>query len=433
MPIKMLRINEARKLALKDRWPRKRRLDEKLLAYVREIVEEVKNGGDAALINLTAKFDGVELKAEQLKVSREEIKDAYKRVSDKQLSALKLAKDRVERFERRILAQIGFEYEDELGVKIRWEHRPIRSVGCYIPGGEAAYPSTVVMTVVPAKVAGVPRVVVCSPPKKNGEINPLTLVAADLCGVDEFYRVGGAQAIAALAYGTETISPVDKIVGPGNKYVLAAKSIVSRDVPIDHPAGPSEIMILADDGANPNYVAWDMIAQAEHSADSIAILVTASIHVARLVLEKIKQLLNTIPNGERVRVALEGRGAILIAENMDEAIGFVNEFAPEHLEIIARDAHEIAERINSAGMILIGDYTPASLSDYSLGTNHVLPTGGFGRVYSSLSVLSFIKHINVAEASKKALKELWDGIKVLAESEGLPNHALSIGERLKND
>jgi len=282
-------------------------------------------------------------------------------------------------------------------------------------------------------VAGVSRVVVCSPPKKNGEINPLTLVAADLCGVDEFYRVGGAQAIAALAYGTETISPVDKIVGPGNKYVLAAKSIVSRDVPIDHPAGPSEIMILADDGANPNYVAWDMIAQAEHSADSIAILVTASIHVARLVLEKINQLLNTIPDGERVRVALEGRGAILIAENMDEAIGFVNEFAPEHLEIIAKGAHEIAERINSAGMILIGDYTPASLSDYSLGTNHVLPTGGFGRVYSSLSVLSFIKHINVAEASKKALKELWDGIKVLAESEGLPNHALSIGERLKND
>lgn len=432
MSIKVLKIDEARKLALRDRWPKRRRLDEELLAYVREIVEEVKKRGDAALIDLTAKFDGIKLRAEQLKVSREEVEDAYNRVSDKQISAIKLTKDRVERFEKRILKQMEFKYEDELGVKICWKFRPIRSVGCYIPGGEAAYPSTVIMTVVPARVAGVPRIAVCSPPKGDGEIDPLTLVAADLCGVEEFYRVGGAQAIAALAYGTETISPVDKIVGPGNKYVLAAKSIVSCDVPIDLPAGPSEIMILADDSAHPDYVAWDMIAQAEHSVDSIAILVTTSMRIARLTLEKITQLLKSIPNWGTVKSSLERRGAIVVAESMDEAIRFVNEFAPEHLEIIADEAYEIAGQINSAGLILIGDYTPVSLSDYSLGTNHVLPTGGFGRVYSSLSVLNFIKHVNIAEAPKKALKELWAGIKVLAESEGLPNHASAIKERFKD-
>lgn len=428
--MKILRVSEGRRLALKDRWPGRRRMDEELLTYVRGIIEEVRRRGDAALLDLTAKFDGVRLRAEQLKVSREEIDEAYSRVSGEQLSAIKLAKERVERFERRVLEQIGFEYEDELGVKVRWESRPIRSVGCYVPGGEAAYPSTVIMTVVPAKVAGVPRVVVCSPPKKGGGLNPLTLVAADLCGADELYRVGGAQAIAALAYGTETISPVDKIVGPGNRYVLAAKSIVSCDVPIDHPAGPSEIMILADGGAHPDYVAWDMIAQAEHGADSVAILVTTSMRVAELVLEKITQLLATIPNGDRVEAALEGRGLILVADGLDEAIRFINEFAPEHLEIIAEGAHEIARRIDSAGLILIGDFTPASLSDYLLGTNHVLPTGGFGRVYSHLSALSFIKYVSVAEASEKALRELWAGIKVLAEGEGLPNHALSAGERL---
>ena len=432
MPIKVLKISEAQKLALEDRWPRKRWLNEKLLAYVREIIEDVKKRGDIALIDLTAKFDGVKLKVDQLKVSREEIEEAYDKVSEKQISAIKLAKERVERFERKILAQIGFKYEDELGVKIHWEHRPIRSVGCYIPGGEASYPSTVIMTVVPAKVAGVPRIVACSPPKRSGEIDSLTLVAADLCGVDEFYRVGGAQAIAALAYGTETINPVDKIVGPGNRYVLAAKSIVSSDVPIDHPAGPSEIVILADEEACPTYVAWDMIAQAEHSADSIAILVTTSMRIARLVLEKIMQLLNTVPNRDRVRAALERKGLILVANSVKEAVEFVNEFAPEHLEVIAEKAHEIAEQINSASLILVGNCTPVSLSDYSLGTNHVLPTGGFGRVYSPLSVLNFIKYVSIVEASKKALRELWEGIRVLAESEGLPNHALAIGERLKN-
>ncbi len=431
MLIKVLKISKARELALKDRWPRKRRLDEKLLTYVKEIIEDVRKRGDEALIDLTARFDGVNLKVEQLKVSREEIENAYNMVSGEQLSAVKLAKERVERFEREILAQIGFEYKDELGVKIRWKYCPIRSVGCYIPGGEAAYPSTVIMTVVPAKVAGVPRVVVCSPPKRSGEINPLTLVAADLCGADEIYRVGGVQAIAALAYGTETINPVDKIVGPGNKYVLAAKSIVSCDVPIDHPAGPSEIAILADEGAHPDYIAWDMIAQAEHGADSVAILVTTSMRVARQVIERIMQLLDTVSNGDRVRAAFEGKGLILIAGSMDEAIEFVNELAPEHLEIIAEGAHEIAERINSAGLILVGCYTPASLSDYLLGTNHVLPTGGFGRVCSSLSVLSFIKHVSIAEASRETLKELWTGVRVLAESEGLPNHALAIKERFK--
>jgi len=431
LPLGIFGLNDVRSSLLKKRWPVKKSLDRDLLEYVECIIEDVKRRGDSALIDLTAKFDGVKLSVKDLRVSRREIEEAYSKVTDEQISTIKLVKDRVERFERRILERIQFEYEDDLGVRICREIRPIRSVGCYVPGGRMAYPSTIVMTVVPAKVADVPRIVVCSPPQKDGGINPLTLVAADICGADEFYRVGGAQAIAALAYGTETIKPVDKIVGPGNQYVLAAKQLISSDVPIDHPAGPSEIMILADDTANPSYIAMDLISQAEHGADSIAILVTTSLDVANMTLKEITRLLDQVPNRSVVKASIEDNGFILVAENMDEAIEFINDFAPEHLEIIAEGAHEISKKIYSAGLILIGHMTPVSLSDYSLGTNHVLPTGGYGRVYQSLSVLNFIKCINIAECSIRAFEELYSSAKILAESEGLLNHALAIDRRIR--
>ncbi len=432
MPIKILRLSDTCKSVLKDRWPRRRSLDPKLLRYAEDIIEDVRRRGDRALLDLTLKFDGVRLEVDQLGVNREEIEEAYSKVNERELSAIKIAKERVERFEKEILKRMKFKYEDELGVKIQREYRPIRSVGCYVPGGGAAYPSTVIMTVVPAKTAGVPRVAVCSPPQKAGRVNPLTLVAADICGVDEFYKVGGIQAIAALAYGTETIRPVDKIVGPGNQYVLAAKNVISRDVPIDHPAGPSEIMVLADETANPRYIALDLISQAEHGPDSIAVLVTTSIEAAESVFKVLLRLVDEAPNGETIRKALERNCLILIAESMDEAVEFANEFAPEHLEIIAKNAHEISGKICSAGLILIGGYTPASLSDYCLGTNHVLPTGGFSHVYSALSVLNFIRCMNIAECPKEALGKLWAYAKLLAEGEGLLNHASAIEERLKN-
>ncbi|MEM1531014.1 MAG: histidinol dehydrogenase [Candidatus Bathyarchaeia archaeon] len=431
MLVKVLRLKDARELALADRWPSRRGLDPGLLDYVEKIIREVRERGDKALIDLTEKFDGTRLTVERLRVSREEIKDAYSIVGEEQISAIKLARDRVERFERSILERARFEYGDELGVRIRREYRPIRSVGCYVPGGIAAYPSTLIMAAVPARVAGVRRVVVCSPPRRDGSVNPLILVAADICGIEELYRVGGIQAIAALAYGTETIKPVDKIVGPGNRYVLAAKSIISRDVPIDHPAGPSEIMVLADDSANPHYIALDMISQAEHDPNSTSILVTTSRRIAELVLEKLIHLIERAPSGDRIKAALERNGLILVADSMDEAIEFANDFAPEHLEIIAEKPYEISERINSAGLILIGAYTPVSISDYCLGTNHILPTGGFSHVYSSLSALNFIKFVNVAECPKGALMELSGCARTLAKSEGMLNHASAIDGRLK--
>jgi histidinol dehydrogenase len=430
MPIKIVKLDEAREAILKDRWPIRRSLDSRLLKYADSIIEDVKSRGDLALIEFTEKFDKVKLTAKRLRVNREEIDESYGKVSEKQISAIKDAKIRVEEFEKRILAHSSFEYED-CGVRIRRVYRPIASVGCYIPGGGAAYPSTVIMTVVPAKVAGVPRVVICSPPRWDGEINPLTIVAADICGANEIYRVGGIQAVAALAYGTETIKPVVRIVGPGNQYVLAAKNIISRDVPIDFPAGPSEIAILADDKSPPRLIARDMLSQAEHGVNSISMLVTTSLRLAKSVVEEIKRLVDDAPNKQTILQSLERNCLVVMSESIDEAAEFINEFAPEHLEIMAENAYELSEKICSAGLVLIGNYTPTSLSDYSLGTNHVLPTNGFGQVYSGLSALNFVRFMNIAECSKDALEKLSLTAKVLAESEGLLNHALAIEERIK--
>lgn len=405
-------------------------LPSNLEVQVRRIIETVKERGDSALIEFTEKFDGVSLEADRLKVTEEDVARAYDLVSEEQISAIKLAKSRVELFEKNLLERLNFEVKYE-GVEVYSRTRPLRSVGCYVPGGEASYPSTVVMTVTPAKVAGVPRVVVCTPPKKRGEVEPITLVASDICGADEVYMIGGAQAIAALAYGTGSIRPVEKVVGPGNRFVLAAKLLVSRDIATDLPAGPSEVLILADESADPRLVALDMVSQAEHGVWGYSILVTVSSRLADEVQRELEKVVRSSPRAGTVEEALSRNGLILVLRNLDECISFVNEFAPEHLEVMVDEPLEVAERINAAGLVLIGRYTPASASDYCLGVNHVLPTGGFGRVYSGLSVLDFVKRLNIVKCSREGLCKVRDAIRALAEAEGLPNHALSVEERFK--
>jgi len=416
---------------LENRWPNTRRPDYKLMSYVEKIIREVRERGDSALLEFEEKFDGVKLSPDRLRVNRGDIEKAYEKTSDKMISAIEYAKSRVEAFQRELLSRLRFVYK-ERGLRIQSCTSPIRRLGCYVPGGEAAYPSTLVMMATPAKVAGVPEITVCSPPKCGGEINSSILVAADICGVDEIYRLGGVQAIAALAYGTQTVRSVDKIVGPGNRYVQAAKMLVSRDLPIDIPAGPSEIVIIADKSADPRLVALDMISQAEH-LDAISILVTPSRELAESVVEMLEQLVESSPNRNIVSENLLKKGLVLICGSLEEAVKVVNEFAPEHLEVMTEDPWNTAEKITSAGLILIGAATPVAASDYCLGTVHVLPTGGFSQVYSGLSVLDFVKRFCIAECSEERLREFWSSIKVLAEREGLMNHSLAVEGRFKNE
>jgi histidinol dehydrogenase len=430
LKVKILEASDVLEDIVNNRWPKIKKFDSELADYVGSIIEEVKRRGDAALIDFAKRFDGAELSPNRLQVNREDIERAYDRVNEEQVSAIEFAKNRVEAFQKKLLRRVNFEYEAE-EVKVCSCTSPIRRVGCYVPGGQAAYPSSLIMTVVPAKVAGVPQVVVCSPPKSGGEINPSILVAANICGVDEIYRVGGAQAVAALAYGTKTIRPVDKLVGPGNKYVLAAKMLVSQDLPIDIPAGPSEIVVLADGSAEPRVVALDMISQAEH-VDGISILATTSRDLAQKVAKELGQRVSSCPKREVVARNLSRNGLVLVCKDMEEAVKFVNEFAPEHLEVVAEDACSISKEVNSAGLVLVGKYTPVSASDYCLGTVHVLPTQGFSRVYSGLSVLDFIKRFSVAECSREGLSKVRRNVKILAESEGLMNHALAVEGRFED-
>jgi histidinol dehydrogenase len=397
---------------------------------VKEIVNSVRKRGNAALIEYTEKFDKTMIVAEDLRVTPEEIKAAYKAVSKEQVSALKLMKEKLSSMEKLAIQQVQFETSRE-GITVQNVLRPIESVGCYVPGGQAVYPSTLVMTAVPAKVAGVPRIVVCSPPTSQGTINPLILVAADICEVNEVYKVGGVQAIAALAYGTENIKPVKKIVGPGSKYVTTAKVLVSQDVAIDMPAGPSEVLVLADETANSKLIAADMISQAEHGADSVAGLITTSKKVADEVLSWLTRLAASAERGAIIRDALSTYGFIITCERAEEMVTLANVFAPEHLEIVTRNPLEIADKIASAGLILVGPYSPVALSDYGSGTNHVLPTGGFGSAFSGLSVLDFTRRVSIVESSKEGLLKLRNHVKVLTEAEKLPNHYKAVEARFE--
>jgi histidinol dehydrogenase len=403
-----------------------------MLSYVKGIVDEVKEGGDKALIEFTKSYDKVELKQDQLKVDDKTIMKAYDQVDPSQIEAIRYLKKHIESIENERLKLMTHTFERKES-RVFSSFFPIQSVGCYVPGGRAVYPSTLLMTVVPAKIAGVPKIVVASPPTYNEDINPLILVTADICGVDEVYRIGGAQAIAAMAYGTESIPSVLKIVGPGRGYVTTAKILVSKDVAIDVPAGPSEVLIMADEAANPRFVALDLISQAEHGEESIAVLVTTSNSLACKVIDELKEMLEVIPRCEHVSKALMSKGRIIVCRDIDEAIDVTNSFAPEHLEIQCRDPESIAKNIFSAGIILLGQYTPVSVTDYCVGTNHVLPTDGYGHVYSGLSVFDYVRRVDVVKCSKEGLFEMINPLKTLSHSEGLPNHYLAVERRFSDD
>jgi histidinol dehydrogenase len=419
--------------ALPADWFKRQKADEKAAqevdCSVKAIINQVKANGDGALVEFAQKFDKAELNLRALKVKAGEIKEAYNKAIPEQVFALKFMKEKVNAYQKQLLTQTEIKTTGD-GISVQTVLRPIESVGCYVPGGQAAYPSTLIMTAVPAKVAGVPRIVVCSPSNAKGKVNPLVLVAADICGVDEVYRVGGAQAIAALAYGTKTIKPVRKIVGPGSKYVTAAKVQVSTDVAIDMPAGPSEVLVLADESADARLIAFDMVSQAEHGGDSVVGLITTSERVALQVQETLVKVAALAERGEKVSEALAKYGFIIVCKSIDEAVCLVNQFAPEHLEVMTANAKELAEKL-TAGLILIGPYSPVALSDYGSGTNHVLPTGGFAQSFSGLSALDFMRRVSIVESSRTGLERVKDSIKVMAEAENLPNHYKAIQARFE--
>jgi len=402
-------------------------IPDSLLEDTKSIMKGVLERGDQAVIDYTAKFDGIML--DSLRVSAQETQEAYRQVTKEQVKAVRLMKDRLEKSELAVLKRLKGISVSSGGVRIDRTIKPVASVGCYIPGGKARYPSTVVMCAVPAKVAGVKRIVAISPPRKDGTIDPLTLVAADVCGVDEFYKTGGAQGIAAMAYGTQSIGQVSKIVGPGGMFVTAAKLIASGNVSTDMVAGPTELLIYADATADPRLIAVDLISQSEHSIDTICGLVTTSEKLASQVQSQVNSIAEKITRSEIVKKSLEENGFIAICKNENACIEFVNEFAPEHLEVICKNADSVATKVDSAGLVLIGQYAPSSASDYCLGSNHVLPTLGFGKSRASLSVIDFVKIVNKVKVTKAGLKKVDRAISEIASAEGLLNHYEAVRAR----
>jgi histidinol dehydrogenase len=395
---------------------------------VRAIIADVVAHGDRALIELTRKFDRVDLDRIGLRVTADEIDQATAACDRKALDALKLAHDRIEVVHRRQLPK-DERFTDALGVELGSRWTAVEAVGLYVPGGTAAYPSSVLMNAVPAKVAGVPRLVMVVP-APDGKLVPLVLAAAKLAGVDEIYRVGGAQAVAALAYGTQTIAPVAKIVGPGNSYVAAAKRLVFGKVGIDMIAGPSEVLILADRTGHPDWIAGDLLAQAEHDASAQAILITDDAALADAVEQAVAAQLKTLP-----RVAIAGAswrdfGAIILVGSLDEAVPLVDAIAPEHLEIESADAERLAGRIRNAGAIFLGAHTPEAIGDYVGGSNHVLPTARSARFSSGLGVLDFMKRTSILKCGPDQLRALGPAAIALGEAEGLDAHARSVAMRL---
>ena len=401
-----------------------------VLDIVSDILNNVRENGDEAIKSYTEKFDGVLI--DDLKVSDEEIKEAYDTLDDSLLTALKNAALNIEKFHKK---QIPSEWNIEVnpGITAGQIVRPINSAGCYIPGGRAAYPSSILMTVIPAKIAGVEKVVCVTPPQNDGKILDAILVAADIAGADEIYKVGGAQAIGALAFGTESIPSVEKIVGPGNIFVTAAKKLVYGQVDIEFPAGPSEVLILADDTAIPKYIATDILAQAEHDPNASCFLVTDSEKLANETDKIVKQLTEVAPRREIIVESLSKSGKIIITDTFEEAIHVTNEYAPEHLIIFTQDDDETLSNIKNAGSIFLGAYSPVAAGDYGSGTNHVLPTGGGAKMYSGLSTEAFIKKPTVQRITKDGLKELAKTSIPIAEYEGFFAHANSFKTRLEDD
>ncbi len=404
---------------------------EKQKKIVSDILLDVqRNPQDSTLIKYEKKDGKLKADLKSIRVTKSEIKNAYSKVTKDQIDAIKLAKKRLERTELTLKSKLEKITIQANGIKIIKMFVPIDSVGCYIPGGEARYPSTVIMSVIPAKVAGVKKIIAVSPPGKNGDIDPLTLVAADICGVDEFYKAGVAG-IAALAYGTKSVPKVDKIVGPGGLFITIAKYLVSETVSIDMVAGPTELAIIADSFADPNVVASDLISQAEHGPASMCCLITTSTRLKNMVLDSLQKQISKIQRREIVKASLKNNGFIAICKSESEVIEFANQFAPEHLEIITKNPQQIARKIRSAGLVLIGKDTPSSASDYLLGSNHILPTDGFARTRGSLGVLDFMKIQSQVETSKTELQKISKYMKALTTAEGLPNHYEAVRTRLK--
>ena len=395
---------------------------------VETIIKNVQKNGDSSVKKYEKKFTGASIS--NLRVSKSEIKNAYAKVSKNEITALKLSKNKVEKTESVIKNIFKDKKINQDGVQILKKFIPIQSAGCYIPGGLARYPSSVIMSVIPAKVAGVKRIVVVSPPNSTGKIDPLTVVAADICGATEIYKTGGVQAIAALSYGTKSISKVDKIVGPGGAFVTLAKSSVSENTGIDMLAGPTELGIIADNSANPEYIALDLISQAEHSSDTFCYLITNSEKTAKLVNQTISKLLPTIQRQDLVKSSLSKNGFIAVCKNNSDMIKLINDLAPEHLQIMTKNPKSLSSKITSSGLVLLGNYSPSSASDYLLGSNHILPTNGFGKIRGSLSVIDFIKINTEVIASKTSLSKISKHLDTLTSAEGLPNHYQAVRGRL---
>jgi histidinol dehydrogenase len=395
---------------------------------VRAIIDDVAANGDRALKALSQKFDHVDLDALGLRVSAAEIEAAMARCDAKAVEALKLARERIEAYHIKQLPK-DERFVDAQGVELGWRWTAINAVGLYVPGGTAAYPSSVLMNAVPAKVAGVTRLVMVVP-APNGNLNPLVLAAAKLAGVDEIYHIGGAQAVAALAYGTETIAPVDKIVGPGNAYVAAAKRLVFGRVGIDMIAGPSEVLVLADRDANPDWIAADLLAQAEHDTAAQSILMTDDEKLADAVATAVEAQLKTLPRADVAAQSWRDYGAIVLLRGLDEGVPLIDAVAPEHLEIIAADADTLAGKIRNTGAIFLGAHTPEAIGDYVAGSNHVLPTARSARFSSGLGVIDFMKRTSLLKCDASSLAALSCAAIALGEAEGLSAHARSVAIRL---
>lgn len=399
-------------------------------ASVQEILDKVRKERDTAVFSYTEQFDGVKIHAGNVLVTEEEIQEAYAQVDVELLRIVRKALKNIESFHQKQMQYSWFDSKPD-GTMLGQKVTALQRVGVYVPGGKAAYPSSVLMNIMPAKVAGVEEIIMVTPPGRDGKVNPTTLVAAKEAGADAVYKVGGAQAIAALAFGTESIPKVDKIVGPGNIYVALAKKAVYGHVSIDSIAGPSEILVLADDTANPRYVAADLLSQAEHDELASAILVTTSSHLAEQVSEEAENFIRQLSRGGIIQKSLDNYGHILVAETLEDAIDAANEIASEHLEIMTKDPYQVMTKIRNAGAIFIGEYSSEPLGDYFAGPNHILPTNGTAKFFSPLSVDDFLKKSSIIAYSKEALKEIHADIEQFAEAEQLTAHANSIRVRFE--
>lgn len=429
--MRIIELNsESRKNILENLLKRSPNQYEEYTQVVAEILEDVKVNKDSALFAYTERFDKTILTKETIRVTEEEIEEAYQKIDPSVLEVIRKAKSNIENYHAKQKQYSWFDTTDNgtiLGQKVT----PISAVGVYVPGGKAAYPSSVLMNVIPAKVAGVKRIAMTTPPGKDGKVFEGTLVAAKEAGVTEIYKVGGAQAIAALAFGTESIPKVDKIVGPGNIYVALAKKAVYGHVSIDSIAGPSEILVLADETANARYVAADLLSQAEHDELASAILITTSKELAIKVSEEVETFVKQLPRKEILQKSLDNYGYIMLAKDLNDAIDTANEIASEHLEIMTKDPFTVMTKIKNAGAIFIGEYSSEPLGDYMAGPNHVLPTNGTAKFFSPLSVDDFIKKSSIISYSKEALEEMHKDIITFANSEGLMAHANSIAVRFE--